>query len=156
MSGPRLLLLTLLALAVEILASLWPSTGRLLDPLLVVAILAALGGRTGLALAAGLLTGFVEDFWSTHWIGENAFTHATVAYLVALSALRVDLGEPLPAGTVLVLGSLFEWGLHVALTALFGQPQGRLPDPWVWLVAAVLNAVLGLLLYRLLRRRTSR
>lgn len=146
-----LLVFGLAAAGLRFVASLSGPAAMILDPLLVVAILAALPGRPLLAITAGLITGFADDVWTGRWFGMNAFSHLTVAYLVALAAARMDMLQTIPVIVALALGTLVEWGLHLGLLGLFGRHSAAVPGPVWWGASGVANILLGLLLFRLAR-----
>jgi cell shape-determining protein MreD len=142
-------------LVLRILATLWAPSALVFHPLLAVAVVASLSGRTGFALGAGLLSGFLADLVAARWIGENAFVHMLGAYGLAQLARRIDLSEPAPALAALLAATPFAWLAKLALAALFGVPQGEPPGALAWIAAAIVNAVYGGLLYRILRRREA-
>jgi len=153
MSGLRLLLLTAAALGLDAALGLVVPASLDLDPLLVVAILAALPGERGRAIGAGLLTGFVEDAWVRDLFGQRAFTHMVAAYGVALIGGRLDLAQPLPATLVFAAATVADWALQIGLAALFDRPAAHLPGVGAWLAAAVGNVVLGRIVLGLGPRR---
>jgi len=133
-------------LALSALLRLGGPLAHLADPLLVVALLAALPGRTRPAILVGLLAGLLDDAAFGNWFGCHALVDMTLAYVLALLAGFVDLGQPLPRAVAVFAGSLGAWGLEVGLVALFDLPPGPLPGAATWLAMAAVNAVLGMLL----------
>ncbi|RMG48938.1 MAG: hypothetical protein D6718_00700 [Acidobacteria bacterium] len=146
MSALRLGALALGALALSAVMSYVAPSGLRLDPLLVVAVLAALGGRRGTAIGAGLLTGLLEDAWVRDLFGQRAFTHMVAAYAVALLGSRLDLTQTFPAAAAYAAATVADWGLQIGLAALFDRPVGELPGVGIWTAAAVGNMLLGLAL----------
>lgn len=141
------------ALVLRVSSGLWSPLAEIFDPLLIVAVLAALPGRPGAAISAGLLTGALADTWSARWWGEHAFTNMVIAFFIAQLARRVDLIEPLPAAACLAVGTVAAWAIPVGLSALFGTSVGALPGWTTWGLAALLNTVVGMIAHRGLRRR---
>ncbi len=149
----KLGLLGLLALALKAGLAMVPQIAALADPLLVVAVLSALGGRRWLAIGAGLTAGSLEDALFGQWLGLHAFSQMTIAFTLALAATRVDLLQPAPALLAVALASLCDWGIQVALAALFNRSVDVVPGPLFWLAAVVVNTILAFLFLRLFSRR---
>jgi len=147
-----LLLLTGAALLVRSAAGLWSPAAVVLDPLLVVNVLAALPGRAQRALGAALLTGLLADAWSGRWFGEIAFVHLVIAFVLSRLAASVDLLQPAPMALVLAAATAASWGLQVALSLAFDHNVGQMPGPGTWIAAIVINALLGLFARRLIQR----
>lgn len=147
-----LLSFVIAALAMQALLGFLPDALRGIDPLLAVAVVAALPGRPGAALAAGLLTGLAEDAWRGDWIGQQALIHATVTWVLALVAARVDLVQSRPATLALLAAPVANWGLEIALALLFDRPLGDAPRPSRWAIAAAGTALVGLLARRVALR----
>ncbi len=141
------------AFVLEVLGGLQPTLGRLVDPLLLVAVLAALTGRTGAAFAVALVTGFLADGWSSRWIGEQALTHLLIAYPLALLARRVDLLAPVPALLMLTAASPAAWTIGLGIAALLDVPTGSGAGIAPWIATALVNGLLGFAAYEVLRRR---
>ncbi|UCF68012.1 MAG: hypothetical protein JSV80_01560 [Acidobacteriota bacterium] len=156
MTGRRLVALSLGALALTALAGLWSPVGAVIDPLLVVAVLAALPGRQATALGAGLLTGALEDGWRSLWFGLNAFTHMVVAFGMSVLAGRIDLTQTMPTALALAAATALDWALQLGISAMFDRPIGEPPAPAIWLVAMAANTLLGLFARGLMLRRESR
>ncbi len=148
MSTTRLLVMSAAALAVHVLTGLWTPLGSI-DPLLVVAVIATLPGRPGPALAAGLVTGLLEDAWAGGWLGQHALIHAIVAYVLSIVAARVDLVQLRPAMLALIAASVADWGLQLALAVMFGRSVGEVPGATVWILAVFGNTMLGLVVRRI-------
>lgn len=146
-----LVLLGIAAIGLRFVASLSGQTAMILDPLLIVAIFAALPGRPVAAIVAGLLTGFADDVWTGRWFGMNAFSHMTVAYILALAAARMDMFQTIPVVVALALGTTMEWALHIGLMGVFGRKVGAVPGPVWWGASVVANVLLGTLLFRMVR-----
>ncbi len=134
------------ALVLGALLRLGGPLAHLADPLLVVALVAALPGRTRPALLVGLVAGLLDDAAFGKWFGCHALVDMTLAYGLALLAGFVDLGQALPRAIAIFGGSLAAWGLELGLVALFDLPPGPVPGPGTWLAMAAVNAVLGVLL----------
>lgn len=153
MNVRTMLALALLGFGLEVAASQWMPAARVFQPLLIVAGLAALSGKSGLAISAALLTGALADGWSARWLGQNAFTHLVLAYPISLLARRFDLLEPAPAAIVLALLGPLAWSVEIGLCRFFDVPlQGG--QGWLnWLSVSFVNALVGFAIYRVLRRR---
>ena len=136
-------------LAVQALLGFLPDVLRGVDPLLALAVVAALPGRPGAALAAGLLTGLTEDAWRGDWVGQQALIHSSITWALALVAARVDLVQLRPATLALVLAAIASWGLEIALALLFDRPLGQPAGPARWILAAAGTMVIGLVLRRI-------
>ncbi|GAB4223540.1 MAG: hypothetical protein Kow0062_23900 [Acidobacteriota bacterium] len=153
MRGRDVVALVALGFVLEVLAGLWPVAGRLFDPLLAIAVLAALPGRTGTAFAVALVTGLLADGWSSRWIGEQALAHLLIAYPLALLGRRVDLLVPLPALLAFLVATPASWAIGLAVGRLFDAPAGAGVGPLTWAAAAAVNGLFGMLLWHVLRRR---
>ena len=136
------------ALALRALIGLLPEPLRLADPLLAVAVVASLPGRPGVAIAAGLLTGFLEDGWSGGWFGQQALSHMVIAFLLSMLAARVDLVQIRPALLVLASAVFADWGIQLLLAVVFDRSVGTPPGVVAWIVTALATAAFGLLVRR--------
>ncbi len=132
------------ALALAALLHLAGEAGRLVDPLLVVALVAAFPGRGRPALLVGLLAGLVDDAAFGDWFGCHGLVDMTLAWALALLAGFMDFGQAFPRGVAIFCGSLAAWGLELGLVALFDLPPGPVPGIGTWLAMAALNTLLGL------------
>ncbi len=155
MRGGAVVILALVALGLRALGGLWPPIGTVFDPLLMVAVLAGLTGRSGFAMASAVFAGLLSDAWSSAWFGQSAFAYLVIAYVLAWLARRIDLNETLPALIAMVVASVASWGLQVGLTELFDHRVGTLPAPATWMAAAALNTLFGALAAHLVRRRAE-
>ena len=153
MKAKAIVVLIAAAFALELLGGMWPSAGRIVDPLLLVAVLAALPGRTGAAFAVALVTGLLADAWSSRWIGEQALTHLLIAYPLALLARRVDLLAPVPAALILTAASPLAWAIGLGIAGLLDVPTGSGAGIAPWIATALVNGLLGFVAYDALRRR---
>ena len=124
---------------------LWPTLALVGDPMLVLAVLAALPGRMDRALGAALLAGVLQDAWLGRWYGEFAFIYLVVAFFLSLLAGWVDLMQPFSTMLALAAATVASWGLQLGLAAAFDHPIAQLPGPGMWVVAVLVNTVLGLL-----------
>lgn len=149
------LLLGLLGVALKAGLAMVPPIAPLADPLLVVAVLAALPGRRWLALTTGLVTGALDDAMFGQWLGMHAFSQMTIAFTLSVIASKVDMFQPLAALLAMSVAAAADWGLQIGLAALFNRSADVIPPWFVWGSAIVLNALLGLLFYRLAARRGS-
>lgn len=144
--SPRVLIVwSLLALALRALLGVLPDALGRIDPLLAVAVVAALPGRPGLAIGAGLLTGLLDDGWTGGWLGQQALIHMVIAYALALLAARVDLVQIRPATIVLLLSLFADWSMQLLLAAMFDRSVGIPPGVATWMVAACGTVVVGLI-----------
>ena len=151
----RLKALLLLAgggVVLRALLGLWPSLALVSDPMLVLAVLAALPGRMDRALGAAVLAGILQDAWLGRWYGEFAFIYLVVVFFLSLFAGWVDLVRPLSTILALAAATVASWGLQLGLSAAFDHPVADLPGAGVWLGAMAVNVVLGLLARPVVRR----
>lgn len=153
MNQRRLLIVAVGAVLLRWLISLWPALAAIANPLLAVTVVATLPGRPVPAMAIGVATGLAQDLWTGRWMGQHAFSHLVVAYLVSLVASRMDMVGWVPAAIVLFLGALADWGILVGLTALFDRNVFGVPGPFAWLIMAVVNVLFGLAFFALARER---
>jgi cell shape-determining protein MreD len=149
------LLLGFLAVLLKAGLAMVPPVAPLADPLLVLAVLAALPGRRWLALGTGLVTGALDDAMFGQWLGLHAFSQMTIAFALSVIASKVDMLQPLPALLAMGLAALVDWGIQIGLAALFNRSADVIPAWYVWTAAVVVNTMLGLLFYRLAARRGS-
>jgi cell shape-determining protein MreD len=148
---------TAVAVALRLLVGYVDPVERVVDPFLVVAVVAGLSMARVPALFSGLFAGSVQDaFWSG-WVGLHGFTKVSVAYAVAALGQRLDLSQAVPRMVVLALAAAADRGLQLALGAALAP--GRVPVPPVheWLLASLSSVILGMaslsVLGRLSRRR---
>jgi cell shape-determining protein MreD len=148
LSARALIVWSLLALALRALVGVLPEALGRIDPLLAVAVVAALPGRPGLAIGAGLLTGLLDDGWTGDWFGQQALIHMVIAYALSLLAARVDLVQIRPATIVLLLALFADWSMQLLLAAMFDRSVGAPPGAVNWLIAACGTVVVGLIVRR--------
>jgi rod shape-determining protein MreD len=152
-SGWKLLLLGLFGLVIKAVLAMVPPVAGLADPLLVIAVFAALPGRRWTALWVGLVTGLLDDALFGQWLGLHAFSHMTIAFSLALIAARMDMVQPFPALFALAGAALADWGIQVGLAVLFNRSADAVPGVWIWTGAVLVNTMLGVLFFRLVARR---
>lgn len=150
-----LLLLGLFGLVIKAVLAMVPPIAGLADPLLIIAVFAALPGRRWTALWIGLITGLLDDALFGQWLGLHGFSHMTIAFLIAFVASKMDMIQPFPALLALAGASLADWGLQVGLAVLFNRAADAVPGPWIWAGAVLANMLLGVMFYRLAVRRGS-
>ncbi|MDQ7088099.1 MAG: hypothetical protein Q9Q13_09695 [Acidobacteriota bacterium] len=124
---------------------LWPTPALAGDPMLVLAVLAALPGRMDRALGAALFAGVLQDAWLGRWYGEFAFIYLVVVFFLSLLAGWVDLVQPFSTMLALAAATAASWGLQLGLAAAFDRPAAQIPGVGMWIVAILLNTALGLL-----------
>jgi rod shape-determining protein MreD len=144
------------AVALRILVGLWGPAERLVDPFLVVAVVAGLSMRRVPALFTGLLAGLVQDAWWSDWAGLHGFTKVSVAYGVAALGQRIDLGQPVPRILVLALASAADRGLQLALGAALAPGRVAVPPLHEWLLGSLSSVILGLAVLWLVGRPERR
>lgn len=155
MSGGRLFVLALLAIVIKGGLAMVPMIAPFADPLLVVSVLAALGGKRWVALLTGLLLGGLQDAVFGQWLGLHAFSQMTIAFALSLLATRMDMIQPFPAVLALMLAAVADWGIQIGLALLFHRAADVVPGPWIWVFAVAVNALIGLFFYRLAIRQGS-
>jgi cell shape-determining protein MreD len=143
--------LTLVCLGLRVLLGVFEPSEGAFDPLLVIAVLAALPGRDGRAIFGGLLTGVVKDAWLARWYGQYSLSHLVIAFVLGRVAATVDLLQTLPVLISLVLATLADRGLQLLLAAMFGRPAS-FPGVLALGLALAGNVVLGWILLALARR----
>jgi rod shape-determining protein MreD len=145
-----------LAVALRVLVGLWGPAERVVDPFLVVAVVAGLSLPRVPALFTGLLAGLVQDAWWSDWPGLHGFTKVSVAYAAAALGQRIDLGQPVPRLVVLALASAADRGLQLALGAALAPGRVPLPPPHEWLLASLSSVILGVIALWLVGRPERR
>lgn len=142
---------SLVALALRMLLGLFPSGDGWCDPLLVVAVVAALPGRDARAMGGGLVTGMLKDGWLARWYGQYSLGHLVIAFVLGRIAAAVDLMQPVPVMLSLAVATLADRGLQSLLCNLFGQSVPSFG--WLSLMLAMAgNVVLGLIVVHFARR----
>ncbi|GEM_PF-6615269 len=126
------------------------------SPFLALAILAALQGKAGSAMAVAVVAGLLHDAWFSGWYGESAFCFLVVAFLISRIASRFDLLQLFPAGAALFLGAAADRALRSGLAGMFDLPEGDPGSHWFWVVRAVGTVILGLLVLPLLEKGRGR
>lgn len=146
----KLLLLGVLALGMKAGLAMVPPLAPLADPLLIVAVFAALPGDRWQALITGLAAGALDDALFGKWLGLHSFSQMAIAFGFCFIAAKVDLMQQFPALLAVALASLLDWGIQVGLALLFNRSAEVVPGPGYWLAAALINVVIAWLFYRLL------
>jgi rod shape-determining protein MreD len=135
------------------LSQVLPPAARLFDPFLLVLVYCGLAFGETHAMLAGAAAGWVQDVhFGGPVLGLSGLTKVVLGFLVGVAATRFQLTEAGPRGLVLlgaaVFDALFLWGLASAFDV-------ALPAPTVSSLAlrALINAVLGMLIFELVERR---
>ena len=151
----KLLLLGVLAVFLKALVAMVPPIAPFADPLLVVSVFGALGGKRWPALLTGLVCGLLDDALFGQWLGLHAFSQMTIAFALSFAAAKVDMLYALPAMLAMLAAALADWAIQLSLALLFSRSAGAIPGPLVWLAAVAINTALGLLFFKLAARRGS-
>lgn len=146
-----IVIFALLGLGLRALLGAIPGAAGSCDPLLVVAVLAALPGREGRAIAGGLISGGMKDAWLARWYGQYSLSHLVIAFVLGRVAGAIDLLQTPPVLVCLAVATFADRGLQLLLASMFGRPGG-FPGPVALVVALVGNLVLGWILLLLARR----
>ena len=133
----------------------FPTVAMLDLPILVV-IYFAVSRRGPIAgTFVGLVIGLIQDSLTHLPLGINGIIDCVIGYLAASIGVRIDVDNP---GTRLIMNFVFILlgsVMHVLILArLLGMHQ-----QWIWvreLVPAVVNAVIGVVLFALLDRLRRR
>jgi rod shape-determining protein MreD len=150
------ILVPLLAIFLQVYLPLrFPSIAVLNLPVLVV-IYFAVSRRSPIAgTLIGLIIGLIQDAMTHLPLGINGIIDCILGYLAASIGVRIDVDNP---GTRLMMNFvfiLFAGVLHVLiLRRLLGMH-----DTWFWmheLIRALVNALLGVILFALLDRLRRR
>ena len=135
------------------LSQVLPPAARLFDPFLLVLVYCGLAFGETHAMVTGAAAGWVQDVhFGGPVLGLSGLTKVVLGFLVGMAATRFQLTEAGPRGLVLlgaaVFDALFLWGLASAFDI-------ALPAPRLSALAlrALINAVLGMLIFELLERR---
>ena len=151
-----LILVPLLAIFLQVYLPLrFPSVAMLDLPVLVV-IYFAVSRRSPIAgTLVGLVIGLIQDTLTHLPLGINGIIDCVIGYLAASIGVRIDVDNP---GTRLMMNFVFillASVLHVLILArLLGMHQS-----WIWLrelIPAVINALIGVVLFTLLDRLRRR
>ena len=149
---------TLLAIALALLLQsalsvVLPAGARVFDPFLLVLVYCGLSFGETHGMLAGATAGWVQDtFFGGHVLGLSGLTKVLVGFAVGLAATRFQLTEAGPRALVLVAAVVLDVLLLGALAAMFDIGVGR-PGLSGLALRALVNAVLGVLLFELLERR---
>ena len=141
----RLLGLVAAVLAHVVLVWTVPESARAVDLFLIVTVLAALDGRTAVALLTGTAAGLSRDTFSGGLFGLHGIADTVVGYLVARTAQRLDLDNLPAVALATTLATLVQKAILVGLAVAFmGGTEG--PQPvWVLVEAGVNGLVAGIL-----------
>ncbi|TDI35300.1 MAG: rod shape-determining protein MreD [Acidobacteria bacterium] len=120
------------------------------DVFLLVAVFYAVSSGRMQAVIMGALAGLTQDVLSSQFLGFHAFTKTAVAYLVGGLGSRLMLGQALPQFLALALATILDGVLMAVLASMAGLPPRM--HPGGWLKMALVNGLVGLLVYRLVGR----
>lgn len=135
------------------LSAVLPAAARVFDPFLLVLVYCGLSFGETHGMLAGGAAGWVQDsFFGGHVLGLSGLTKVLLGFAVGLAATRFQLTEAGPRALVLVAAVVVDVLLLGALAAMFDIAVGR-PSVSGLALRAVVNAVLGVLLFELLERR---
>lgn len=151
-----LILVPLLAIFFQVYLPLrFPSVAMLDLPVLVVIYFAVSRRSPITGTLIGLIIGLIQDAMTHLPLGINGIIDCILGYLAASIGVRIDVDNP---GTRLMMNFVFillASVLHVLiLTRLLGMHQ-----TWFWLhelIRAVVNALIGVILFALLDRLRRR
>ena len=151
-----LILVPLLAIFLQVYLPLrFPSVALLNLPVLVVIYFAVSRRSPITGTLIGLIIGLIQDAMTHLPLGINGIIDCILGYLAASIGVRIDVDNP---GTRLMMNFVFillASVLHVLiLTRLLGMHQ-----TWFWLhelIRAVVNALIGVILFALLDRLRRR
>ena len=149
---PALLSVPILTLVFQSYLPLYFPSIAILDlPLLVVAYYALARGNPVAGLLGGALLGIGQDSLTGGPIGLLGAVKTVIGFVTSLASLRLDTES---IGIRFITIFLIYY-LHFILLYLLASVLLGLPMQWEWrtrLVAALVNAVAGVLLFRLLDR----
>lgn len=151
-----LVLVPLLAIFFQVYLPLrFPSVALLNLPVLVVIYFAVSRRSPITGTLIGLIIGLIQDAMTHLPLGINGIIDCIIGYVAASIGVRIDVDNP---GTRLMMNFVFillASVLHVLiLTRLLGMHQ-----TWFWLhelIRAVVNALIGVILFALLDRLRRR
>jgi rod shape-determining protein MreD len=135
------------------LSAVFPPAARLFDPFLLVLVYCGLAYGETHAMLAGAAGGWLQDVhFGGDVLGLSGLTKVLIGFAVGVAATRFQLTEAGPRALVLlaaaVLDTLLVWGLARAFDIAVAAP-----GPSVVAARALLNALLGVLVFGLLERR---
>lgn len=132
---------------------LLPSYARFLDPFLVVAVSYALAGGETHGMLVGAAAGWVQDaHFGGRVIGLSGLSKVLVAFVVGVAGARFQLSEAGPRALVLAVATLLDTLVLRSLAGVFDVTLNPFPV-WGYLLRALANAVLGLLVFRVIESR---
>jgi rod shape-determining protein MreD len=135
------------------LAWLAPSYARFVDPFLVVVVSCALAGGETHGMLAAAAAGWVQDaLFGGRILGLSGLSKVLVAFLVGVAGARFQLAEAGPRALVLAMSTLLDAFLLRSLAGVFDVTLNPFPF-WGHLLRASVNALLGLLAFRVLEGR---
>ena len=149
--------LVALALAVggQVLSVYVPAVAAFFDFFLVMTVYYAVTTRQVSAMLVGAGCGLVQDALLGSIVGLNAFAKALLGYAIAALGNRVLLHQTPARLLVLAVASVLQAFILFALQHVLGEPA-ELPAVSHLLGAALGNAVLGAVAYRVVRPRRER
>ncbi len=141
-----------LALALQSYLPLHLPSVQLLDlPLLVVIYIALTRRDPVVALLAGALIGMAQDSLTSGPIGLLGFVKTIIGYVTSSASLHLDT----ESSAIRLLTICFLYSLHFALLYLVGTILQVQPIEWngqAKLIAMLVNALVGVLLFKVLDR----
>jgi rod shape-determining protein MreD len=151
-----LILVPLIAIFLQVYLPLrFPSITILNLPLLVVIYFAVSRRSPITGTLIGLVIGLIQDAMTHLPLGINGVIDCIIGYMAASIGVRIDVDNP---GTRLIMNFtfiLFGSVLHVfILSRLLGMHE-----TWLWvheLIRALINALIGVILFALLDRMRRR
>jgi rod shape-determining protein MreD len=135
------------------LSQVVPPAARLFDPFLLVLVYCGLAFGENHAMFTGAAAGWVQDVhFGGPVLGLSGLTKVVLGFLVGMAATRFQLTEPGPRGLVLLgaaaFDALFLWGLASTFDIAIAAPTAT-----SLALRALINALLGMLIFALLERR---
>ena len=149
---PVIILVPLIALVIQAYLPLYVGSFEILNlPLLVVVYFALTRHSPVVGLLTGTLIGVAQDSLSRDPIGLFAVINSVIGYVTSLLSSRVDSDRlGVRVLTVFIAYSLYLVCLYILETVWLGNAVE--PDIGKSLVAVLVNAASGVLLYALLDR----
>ncbi|MEO6829721.1 MAG: rod shape-determining protein MreD [Acidobacteriaceae bacterium] len=150
------ILVPLLAIFLQVYLPLrFPSITILNLPLLVVIYFAVSRRSPITGTFVGLIIGLIQDAMTHLPLGINGIIDCIIGYLAASIGVRIDVDNP---GTRLLMNFTFILIASVLHVAILSRLLG-MHETWLWaheLIRAVVNAVVGVVLFALLDRLRRR
>ena len=136
------------------LSQIVPGHARILDPFLIVLVYCGLTGGEMHGMLAGVAAGWIQDIhFGGSVLGLAGLTKILIGFTVGAASSRFHLVEAAARALVLFVATAADALIYTQLASVFDVAAYEITPAGI-LVRAIVNAVVGVVAYELVERRS--